>query len=392
MMLALWLAACDAPPTLSGAYQVRVDSVDRLQSPAWNILSADLDVDGDLDVLVHGHRGREGDLIYFREGEKFTRYGPVFSPGQDRHACTAADSNGDRFPELYCTTGAERGKGLNANELWINRDGRNFEAVQQDFGAEDAAGRGRLAAFIRFDDDHLPDLVTTVWGPRDDALPNESRIYRNVGGRFEPIDTGFHGRWGGRCLAVYDLNDDGLDDLFACAEERGARYYLNTGQGDFAPRRGADGFTWWWSAAIERGRLDPHPVLALSGIRFNRSIIVLRGVLEDGDETIRRFTCNFDTVGRERQVFCGAVLLTDISGDGHVDLYLSRREGWMLQPPEGDIEDLIILGPDFATYLPVPIAAQGAGARAAAVEGGVMRLSAGENWPGSLDYIKLEKR
>ena len=369
-----------------------MDPVDQLQAPAWNILSADLDADGDLDVLVHGHRRKEGELIYYRDNDHFTRSEPLLTRGRDRHACAAADINGDRLPELYCTTGTKRGTGLNPNELWMNLDGRRFEPAAESFGAEDRAGRGRLAAFIRFDDDQQPDLVTTVWGPRDDALPNESRIYRNVDGRFEQVQTSFTERWGGRCLVVYDINSDGLDDLFACAEEQGARYYLNTGAGDFASHPGADSFTWWWSAAIERGQRDTHPVLALTGIRFDRSMVVLRTVREDGDKTIRRFGCNFDASNKDAQIFCGAVLLADISGDGYVDVYLSRRQGWMLEPPQGDIADLIILGPDFTHYLPVPLATHGAGARATAADGGIMRINAGENWGGSLDFVHLVQR
>jgi hypothetical protein len=366
---------------------VLVTPLDRLEKPVWHVLSADFDQDGDTDVFVHGHRQSEGDIVYFRDGETFRRSAAMLGRGKDRHACAAADVNGDTLPDLYCTTGVEKGAGVNPNELWINQDGASFARAPLPFGAEEPASRGRLAAFLNFDGDDQPDLVTTVWGERSDDLPNRSGLFINEGGQFTALQTAFGERRGGRCLAVYDINADGFDDVFACAEGPGAQFFLNQNGEDFAPYGALDEATWWWGAAIDRADADPLPILALVGHQSKQSFIQVKALGPDEQRVIQRIDCSFDQPAVDG-IFCGSVLLSDIDADGHIDIYLSRRMGWMLDPPTGDVEDLILLGPSFDRYLPVPPTTYGAGWQAAAIEDGVIRLNAGEKWGGTVEWVR----
>lgn len=394
LLLLVLLSACEEGPRLAKNLVVEVTPVDRLEMPAWNMVSADFDQDGDLDVFVHGHRGAEGDLIYYREGESFVRHGPVLKREVDRHACAAGDVNGDLLPDLYCTSGADKGAGVNPNELWINRDGLSFDLAETPFGAEEGTSRGRLAAFLRLNNDEHPDLVTTVWGPRDDDEPNESRLFLNKGvlherEQFSALNTRFGQRWGGRCLAAYDFNGDDFDDLFACAEGPGAGFFINDKGLNFVAGETLDPKFWWWGATAGRGGLDKSPILAVVGHRSKRSFILIKAIEPEAENAIQRFACSFDQPGEADSIFCGDLLLADMNDDGHADLYISRRKGWMLDPPKGDMEDLIVFGPHFKQYLAVPQTSFGAGWKASPADGGVFRLNAGEKWAGSLDFVRL---
>lgn len=392
-MGALAIAGCDSNdvPTSSDDYKVVVVHVETLEEPIWQLTSADFNLDGQVDVLVHGHRGAELSQIYYGDGIGLTVSPFRFPAGADRHHCAAGDVDGDSLPDLYCTSGASQGTGANPNELWLNLDGYRFEKSIVNFGAEDPYSRGRLAVFFRFDEDATPDLATTVWGERTDQLRNESSVYLNDAGKFRRLDTLFSDRWGGRCLRAYDVNDDGLDDLIACAEERGAALFLNDGHRNFIRTELADSSKWWWDINIAAGTHDVSPMLALIGANSTKQFIQVQELtarLEYRD--ITRFRCDFFNPSNEEQIFCSAIAMTDLDKDGHVDLYISRRIGWLLEPPTGDTEDLIVFGPDFDLFVPVPFGGEGAGYVAAVSENGVLRSTAGEKWGGRLDLVSLK--
>jgi hypothetical protein len=109
----------------------------------------------------------------------------------------------------------------------------------------------------------------------------------------------------------------------------------------------------------------------------------------DEAKVLYKMACDSINTEGVNDLFCSALTFAFLNDDNYVDLYISRRRGWRLNPPVGDAQDVILLGPDYQRYVEVPIATHGAGYMAIANGRSVIRVSAGEKWGGSIDVIRL---
>jgi hypothetical protein len=195
---------------------------------------ADLDADGDLDLLVNGIAA--GTRLFLNDGRG--RFAEVKDSGLSRTASATslalADIDGDGDLDLYCTH-------------YI--DVMHLADPTIRFGIMMRNGRWTLTK-INDELATLPkwkDRFEVLPGGRVRELPEVHGLYRNDGrGRFTPIqfESGVfldsHGRpippyrdWG---LAVQfrDLNGDGAPDLYVCNDNASPdRVWINSGHGTF---------------------------------------------------------------------------------------------------------------------------------------------------------------
>jgi len=384
--------AADPAPAPPG--QLRVTAVDTPLRHYWGATVADFNRDGRLDIFLGGHLGKDGyrggayrDRIYYGAEQGLTPSIYAFPLGDDRHACAAADVNGDGWPDLYCQTGAARGTELNPNELFLGVQGYSFRKVRDDHGALDPSGRGRRPLFFNYNGDDLPDLLTTVTGTRQDGAPNASWVYVNTGGTFQRQAALDLGQAGSRCGASGDVNRDGFDDLLLCAPRSGLRLLINQrGQG-FRQLQPDKSDVWWSDVQLADINRDGHlDLVALRG----------SGVLEirygsggaSGFDALRERTLVKPPAGEAaRKIRAAGVAVSDINRDGHLDLFIVRFADADDRSDESDAPDLVYLGPRFDHALPVPPAASGRGSLARGLENGFVRVNAGVNWTGSVELV-----
>lgn len=390
-------------PARSTAFEVTITHLADTAGHVWWMGSADFNQDGSEDILIAGHRSTQGARLFFGDstlnawapGEKQQDVRQVLGAERDRHGCAVADITGDARPDVFCVSGAEKGDGGNDNELWKNLDGYRFERITN-HGAEDTYARGRRASFFNFDGQYPPELVTTVWGDRADNLPNRSRVWRWTGTRFHEINTTLGDKQGGRCIAVYDINADGLDDLLTCAEKHGFSVYMNNGKLDFEerPLGGTDlRNTWWWDVALTPGKTGEPTLIAFIVEPIGRQNIHI-GTLSDKLRLSAKqyIPCSFDNGKADSEIYCASVVWHDFNADGTIDLYVVRRSDREMVSAQGDVDDLIIFGPSYTSYLPVRRSGTGAGTDAISIGDAVVRLTAGDAWPGALELVRVVER
>jgi hypothetical protein len=242
-------------------------SPDRTYSAAL----ADLDLDGDLDVVVSNDEP-DRKLLYKNDGKgRFAQPGSFGDPAWSTRYVTPADLNGDRYPEIIV---ANRGPGPQSPRpsfVCFNDRNGNFPSceplptesatsiVAADFDGDGALdlfvphrdggqslllwndGKGRFAASSRvgpaatwvrmgaagdFDGDGLRDL--TIIEERERA----AFVILNSGGRQfgEPVKLPGSRRMP-YALGVADLNLDGRPDIVVGYVELPGSVYFNTGQG-----------------------------------------------------------------------------------------------------------------------------------------------------------------
>lgn len=210
---------------------------------AGGVAVADIDADGDLDLLVvAGSRGNNA--LFMNQGDgtfvdRATEAGLVF-PDRFDNAPTFADMNGDGLPDLFL--GAVKGSGPKV--LFNNGDG-TFRDVTQDSGltmSADVYG----ATFGDPDRDGDLDLVVAYW-----AEHHEDYLWRNDGrGFFRPADKAFGidealVATNAFTPSFSDINNDGWADLLMVSDFRTTTYFINRGgsfvEGDRTPITDANG-------------------------------------------------------------------------------------------------------------------------------------------------------
>jgi hypothetical protein len=390
------------PTVRSAAVAVVIEPVAMPSRRIWGLTVADFDGDGDDDFLAAGHgRGAIDRIFYYGPDGRYTPDEFTLPGAPDRHGCAAGDVNGDGRLDIYCTAGADRGGGAHANELFLatGPPGR-YERVGGDFGARDAAGRGRRAVFLRANDDALPDLYTTVWGQRDDDALNESSLFINRGGRFERFGSAASGSWGGRCLAAGDFNADGLDDLAVCHAGRGATLLMNGEDLSLRAQALPHRLAWWMALraypAAGGGNADLAALVVEAGAG---SLQLFSGqALAAGDTSARRRIALGDLLPGDsswlqRGVGGGcipdALAVHDVNDDGYADMLISRIDGDTLVNACAEGDDLLLPGPSFDAYLPVPSPANGRRSQLFGANGHFLRLTAGERWEGGVEIVRL---
>jgi hypothetical protein len=393
----LWVAAS----TLGGcgeseiietdAYAIKVEPMLPPDAHVWQAIITTFNSDHPPQLLLVGHRGTVGPILC-PVTEAPCSPKPIMSQGRDRHACAVADFSQDGREDLYCTSGADRGEGEGANELWyqVPLDGGDFtfSRVDDAGGAPEPTSRGRLAAAFRLDHDKYPDLLTTAWGSRNDTEDNQSKLWRNFDGRFIEVDISLPASFAARCLAVVDIEQNGLNDVIGCAEQEGLTLVsASTAQKPTAFTIADD--RWFWHIAAQPDG-ETGSLAAITGTRGKLNIEL--GVIDkEGDYTLRRrISCRQHSDETESPVYCGALSWGDVNHDGHADLLVSRRLGWRIDEVQGDIGDLVFLAPDFSQFIRLPTTEFGAGYQLLAHGQALFQVNAGEKWTGDVRKLTLQ--
>jgi hypothetical protein len=188
----------------------------------YGAIATDFDGDGWVDVFYSRHKAVPRLALGGPHGFR-DRATPI--PSFDRHGCAAADVDGDGSTDLFCAMGANRGTMTKGNELWLDLATRSVRSAPATYGVLDPFGRGRHATFLNLDGDRYPNLFVTTEAERVDGLPSTNGLYRNVAGtRFEYVPNAeLDQSVGGSCASGADLNGDGLDDLLVCTVEASGR-------------------------------------------------------------------------------------------------------------------------------------------------------------------------
>ena len=234
-----------------------------LDDPACGFVSvwADFDRDGFLDVYItngvinDGHTNR----LYRNQGdgtfEDVTeRAGLTETRGWETIGAAIGDYDQDGDPDIFVN-----GRGEAPNRLYRNRGDWTFDDVARDSGVGALPHNGYVAFFLDYNNDALPDILTTSLADWEVVLQGFTRLnvpqspgfmdrdvsmlYRNRGdGTF--VDVTFeaglmhpHGVMGAN---VADLDNDGYIDLYFATgapsfkRMEPSAFYHNNGDGTFS--------------------------------------------------------------------------------------------------------------------------------------------------------------
>ena len=194
------------------------------------LLVEDLNDDTFEDVLFIRHEPTQ-ELLLLGDGS-----GLNISPqmnGADRHECASADVNNDGRTDIYCSVGSGAGSGTGDNNLWIQQADGSYIDEAASWGVTDSYGRGRDVVFLYANNDSLPDLFVSNWGPRTDGNVSSNQLFINNGGTtFSAApEYGVDGELASFCALTADFDDDGDDDLVVCGSDRVRMYENQAGAG-----------------------------------------------------------------------------------------------------------------------------------------------------------------
>ena len=188
-----------------------------LADRSYSVTLADIDLDGDLDVVV-GNDAPDPKRVYANDGKGQFRLQSNFGrPDWPTRLATVADVNHDGLPDILVANRAENGKG--PNYVCLNKDKGQFDADCLAFSHESAT----TITPADMNGDGSVDLIV----PNRDG--GQSYVYINDGKGafpnripFGPNDADIRMR----ASQAADLNRDGLMDIIAIDERRGALIYF----------------------------------------------------------------------------------------------------------------------------------------------------------------------
>lgn len=211
--------ATDCRQSQLKGYCEYVISADEL---VYGLLVSDLNGDNILDIFPHGHDSEDRAYLLPSLNETNGLNTPF-----DRHLCDASDIDQDGDADIFCAHGARKGEGGYGNFLSINTGNLNFE-FKPPIGAEDKAGRGRVARFFNLNDDIHPDLVITNYADGNIADPVPSAVFKGLGNfEFEKIENIDLGNSGEMCAEKADWDGDGYEGFLLCDRQVDSRLYVN---------------------------------------------------------------------------------------------------------------------------------------------------------------------
>jgi hypothetical protein len=305
---------------------------------------ADLDGDGDLDVLLHNLR-QEREFTPWTVLTVWTNLGDgIFTPRRlgNEHgqqpglAATAGDLNGDASVDLVTYSGHQlhvvrnRSGGTTAGEVF-----RDFMAVSPQaslsqyaaLAVGDVNQDGALDVVIAGCCGRMFTLDETFWQPNRTAVWTNAGEAGQVAGDMVPLPA-----LDGvpvRAAALGDLDGDGWPDLFAAVPERQPdgggdatdRVLFNDGRGGFvetAVLLGAGD-----SRAVALGDVDGDGDLdALVGQKNGALLWLNQGGIQDGEQGAFARAPQRLATGAVTAVF-----LADLDGDGDLDAVTATKSG-----------------------------------------------------------------
>jgi|GEM_PF-2311471 len=376
----LTVANPDLPADLVDiAASIGIPSAD---TTSYGILVDDLNQDGFDDFLFIRHAATK-ELLFLGDGQSVTLT-PVMQL-EDRHECDSADVNNDGRTDVYCSIGAGKGEdeGVGLNDLWLQQADGTYIDEAAAWGVTDPYGRGREVVFLYANNDGLPDLFVSNWGPRTDGHSTANHLFLNSGGTsFSAApDFGVDAELPSFCARSADFDNDGDDDLIVCGGDGHVRMYANQAGAGFVDVAAAMGFTKQF-LGVDFADIDGDGDLDIA-FATGTSFEIHR--LEQGVDAGVVF---FQSVQSGKSVAFG-----DINGDGRPDAYFVQR-GCRTEL-EQNLPDILAVNQGAAfTILNPPATARGCGDAVAAfdVDGdgtdGFL-VGNGRGRPGPLQYLVL---
>ena len=204
----------------------------------------DYDLDGDVDFFLSRHQ-YFGWFFAKRPGRFERVTDEDLNEFMDRHGCAWGQANLDRWPDLYCTQGADMGSGTGPNQLLVRtRDG--FVDRTSAFGVANPRGRGRSANWLDYDGDLDLDLFVNNTHRRDEP----SVMFENRAGEaFERVRVGLEHEFGTVHSAWADWDGDDDPDVIVLRPRNHPIAYENV-NGLFEKRATFDSFGDRWSSAV----------------------------------------------------------------------------------------------------------------------------------------------
>ncbi|QDU09859.1 FG-GAP-like repeat-containing protein [Gimesia aquarii] len=327
-----------------------LSSYPEFQLPQINLHLSAGETEAPVDALIQFSLSSNGiDFTYFNGPDPSTRGVRVFE--SNGGGVAVVDFDGDEWPDLYFTQGAEWKSGKrepSPSRIYTDRLFRNvgdsFEEITVQSGLGNQ-GYGQGPTVADFDNDGFPDLYIANIG--------RNRLYHNNGdGTFEDVTDkcGLTGeQWTASCVVV-DLNADGLPDVFdvnylmgqnvytaiceglACSPSvfvgTPDRLHLNQGDGtfkfipDMTPVSGAKGLGVVASNLHDRER----PSLFVANDQTPNFLLQASGT--DDASGIRMENRGFiDGISHNEDglaMACMGIAADDVDGDGRIDFFVTN--------------------------------------------------------------------
>ena len=306
----------------------RADGIRSDDSRTWGATWNDFDSDGDPDLFAGRHWRKPG--FFINRGRRFTEYArdAVFERTADRHGCAWGEANADGRPDLYCVQGADKGEGRGPNQLFI-QTATGFVESAEEFGVQDAYGRGRTVNWIDLDGDG--DLDLFLGNHLRPGHPNAT--YRNNGGHFERVDVGLSAELSTIGSSWADWDRDGDPDLLLTQLEPNPTVAYENIAGTFVPTEipHATGKA-WKSGAWGDYNGDGWPDLHL--VSNDRSVV------------LRNNRGSFQVEHSISLIEGRMSAWLDLENDGDLDLYVVQgAESEDYQPVDGALDqpDLFLI-------------------------------------------------
>lgn len=256
----------------------------------------------------------------------------------DRHGCGVIDANNDGMPDIYCSIGANRGRGVGFNELYLTRkDGSLFKIFQH--GLQRYKGsRTRETTVLKGHNGTEYVFISASYGPRPDGKANLHTMFRKNGRGFSaPKQRRFFdhviGPWetsrytNASCAIAADINGDGREDLILCNERVPASIYLQKRNGwakksiPGFPKRGMNN---WRAAVVADFTGDKIPDLAVTyHSEINSFLRIFKG---QRDWPYFRFTSTNPWYQRRLPFAAPDIEAIDANRDGKMDLYIVQAD------------------------------------------------------------------
>ena len=189
-----------------------------------DIRAADLDNDGDLDVVL-ANEGQPNTILFNDGTGNFTLAADSVLPArnQDSEDVAIADFNGDGWLDLvFCSEDDVVLGEQNVHEYYIGSEAGTFSAGPDNL--VDSEANAVLAADVN--SDGWPDLIFGNDGPTILLLNDQTGSFTQDEERIPSINRTTQD------LLYVDLTGDGHADLFE-GNENGNRFYINDGNGFF---------------------------------------------------------------------------------------------------------------------------------------------------------------
>jgi hypothetical protein len=294
------------------------------------VAPADIDNDGDTDLLLTNYDPAQSNKLYRNDGNVFTDIsnGSGFDFADKCTGAAWADYDNDGFLDAYITVY----DGSHKNRLMRNFGGGVFVDVADLLSVANETGWGYQAVWLDYDNDGDQDIYIA----NDDFFGGTANVlFRNNGdGSFTDVSvaSGADVSIASMGLAIGDYNNDGNLDIYITNISQGNVLLRNEGDGTFtdvSEEQGVEAFLLSWGANFfdydHDGLLDLYVDVSSGGIH--------EGVPapESGSYPNRLFHnlgTGFEDVSAASgasnagQTFGSAVV--DYDGDGDLDIYITN--------------------------------------------------------------------